>query len=324
MNVVVTSVSRKVSLVRSFQQALESEGSGKVIAVDSSPLAAALYFADEHFLVPRDDHPKYLDSMLAICKRCEVKLLIPSRDEELPFFAEHGDEFSAIGTKVIVAELPTIGICQDKKSFVEFCLRNGFSTPKTYDETCDIPDNEFPVFLKPQRGKGGAQTFRIDSRDELEFTLRRVPDAIIQEFVSRPEYTIDLLADFSGNILSVIPRSRIHTLAGESFVSKTVKDFKLIEGASRLSTSLGLIGHNTIQCFYDGKTIEFIEVNPRFGGGASLGFIAGVSTPRLLVKMINGEKIVPLIGEFEDQLVMLRYTEDLFLDQQALTAECSE
>ena len=37
MNVLITSASRKVWLVRAFQRAVEAEGGGLVIAVDASP-----------------------------------------------------------------------------------------------------------------------------------------------------------------------------------------------------------------------------------------------------------------------------------------------
>ena len=53
MNVLITSASRKVGLVKAFQQALTEQGGGSVIAVDLSPLSPALYVADEHYLVTK-------------------------------------------------------------------------------------------------------------------------------------------------------------------------------------------------------------------------------------------------------------------------------
>jgi carbamoyl-phosphate synthase large subunit len=84
MNVLITSASRKVSLVRAFQQALAQEGGGKVIAADASSLAPALYCADEHCLTPADSAPGFLGAMLRLCREREVRLLIPPLDEELP------------------------------------------------------------------------------------------------------------------------------------------------------------------------------------------------------------------------------------------------
>jgi carbamoyl-phosphate synthase large subunit len=146
-----------------------------------------------------------------------------------------------------------------------------------------------------------------------------VPDAIIQEFVQADEYTVDLFADFSARVISAVPRERTYTFGGESFVSRTCQNPTLIQESIRLATKLKLIGHNTIQCFYQNGMVKFIEVNPRFGGAASPGFSAGAFTPVFLLKLLNGETVEPRIGKFKADHIMLRYTEDLFLDASALT-----
>lgn len=319
MNILITSVSRKVSLVRAFQQALAQEGGGKVIAVDASPLAPALYFSDEHYVVPESCKPEFLELMLHLCEQQSIKLLIPTRDEELPFFAEYREKFADVGTFVMVPAPAIVRICQDKRLFIKFCQESGFAIPKSYEGIGLPVDIEFPLFVKPWHGKGGRQAIRIDSKEELEMVLKQMPDAIVQEFVKAPEYTIDLFADFSGRVISVVPRERIRIFGGESFVTRTAKDPGLIEQAIQLATKLQLIGHNTIQCFYDNNIVKFIEVNPRFGGAAHLGFAAGAPTPVFLVKLLKGETLEPRIGEFKDNYIMLRYTEDLFLDAESLT-----
>jgi carbamoyl-phosphate synthase large subunit len=319
MNVLITSVSRKVSLVRAFQQALAQEGGGKVIAVDESPLSPALYFADEHHLVPSSDWSEFLSVMLRLCEQLNIKLLIPTRDEELPFFAEHKGKFESVGTLTMVSNSDTIQICQDKRLFIKFCRENGFAIPKSY-ESVDLTANlGFPLFVRPRQGKGGRQTICAYSREELEVVLKQIPDAIVQEFTDAPEYTIDLFADFSGRVISVVPRERIHIFGGESFISRTSKNPALMQEAIRLAAKLGLIGHNTIQCFLDDNIIKFIEVNPRFGGAAHLGFAAGAPTPLFLVKLLKGETLEPRVGQFKDNYFMLRYTDDMFLDKESLT-----
>ena len=53
LNVLITSASRKVSLVKSFQRALKDEGlGGVVVAADSSPDSASMKFADICAIVP--------------------------------------------------------------------------------------------------------------------------------------------------------------------------------------------------------------------------------------------------------------------------------
>jgi carbamoyl-phosphate synthase large subunit len=320
VDILITSASRKVSLVRAFQAALACEGGGRVIAVDVSPLAPALYFADEHYLVPSTDQPEFLEIMLRFCEQRKVKLVIPTRDEDVAFFAEHKNKFENSGTVVMVPELSTVKLCQDKALFVKFCEAEGFAVPKTYPSTTVFRDAMFPLFVKPRQGKGGKLALRVNSKTELEYVLREIPDAIVQEFVSALEYTVDFFTDFSGRAISVVPRERVYVFGGESFIGRTSRNDTLIQEAIRLGAKLHLVGHNTIQCFLEGGKVKFTEVNPRFGGGASLGFAAGSSTPVLLVKLIKGERLSPRIGEFTDTYFMLRYPEDLFLDAGSLAS----
>jgi len=316
MNVLITSASRKVSLVKTFQQALVEEGGGQVIAVDASPRSPALYFADKAYIVPSGLGEDFLKAVQDICKKHDIRLLFPTRDEELPFFAALRESFQEIGVIVMVPELEVVNTCQDKRLFIEFCLKRGFMVPKTYEKTENI--DKFPVFIKERFGKGSKGAFRVESALELDNLLPRLKDPIIQEYIEAPEYTVDLFADFSGQVLSAVPRERLFIFGGESFISKTCKNWGIIQEAMRLSQALGLIGHNTIQCFWHEGCVKFIEVNPRYGGAANLGFAAGALTPRMLIRLVMGKEVKPSIGEFEDGLYMLRYTEDLFLKEEEL------
>ena len=319
MNILITSVSRKVSLVHAFQQALAQEGGGKVITMDINPLSPALYLADEHYIVPRSDDPDFLSVMMRIYEQQEFRLIVPTRDEELLWFAEHKQMFEKVDTRVMVPDRETVIICQDKVLFLRFCRQNNLPIPVSYDIIESPITFDFPVFVKPRFGKGGRQTTRANSLEELHLALQDMPDAIVQEFVHAPEYTIDLFADFSGRIISVVPRRRVHIFGGESFVGRTCKHPALIESAIHIAQTLHLTGHNTIQCFFDGSEVKFIEINPRFGGGANLGFAAGAPTPLYLVKLLKGENLEPRVGKFKDNYVMLRYTEDLFLEEDSLS-----
>lgn len=317
MNVLITSASRKVSLVRAFQSALARYKGGNVIAVDITPYAPALYFADKHFLVSRSDEPDFVEELLHLCQRERVGLLVPTRDEELPVFASARRRFEATGTRVLIATEETVQTCQDKKAFTEFCKTRGFGIPRTYQRDQWL-EAEFPAFIKPRFGKGARGARLVIDKAEIQSILDSPDEWIVQEYVRWPEYTIDLLSDFGGRPISTVPRLRQLVVAGEAYISRTSNEPELIEEAGRLAKDLRLVGHNTIQCFWDGKQVKFIEVNPRFGGAAALGIAAGADSPMMLVELVHGEELPPRIGEFEPDLVMLRFTEDLFFKASAL------
>ena len=316
-NILITSASRKVTLVKNFKKALN--GMGKVIAMDISPEAPALYFADEYVIGLRSDNSKFMDSIVDLCKQKDIKLIIPTRDEELLLFSKNQAIFDEIGVKLMVSGVETIETCQDKIKFIDFCEKNGFNVPKTFNSIDEIKREDYPLFLKPVVGKGGADTHKVESREDLEVILKSGDEEfIIQECILADEYTIDLFADFDSNVISAVPRQRVNVWGGESLVTKTVKNEQLIGEAVRLASALGLKGHNTIQCFFDGETISFIEVNPRFGGAASISFKAGANSAEFLLKLLNGDRLEPQIGEFEDKLIALRYVEDYFINEDCL------
>ena len=62
-------------------------GCGKIVAVDVSPTAPALFMADENFLVPRIDDPTYFDKILEICQKCEIKAITTLIDPEIELLA---------------------------------------------------------------------------------------------------------------------------------------------------------------------------------------------------------------------------------------------
>jgi len=321
MNVLITSVSGKVALIRAFQKALRDRGGGKVLGMDSNPNSPALYFCDVGVLAPPDDDPRFLSFMLSLCREQAVQLLIPTRDEELPIYSSYINEFADVGVRVMVAGLETIQICQDKESFVHFCMDSAFDIPKTFFDARDVGPSDLPVFCKPRYGKGSKNLEVIRSLSRLHALIENSDPLIVQEYVKGPEYTVDLFADFEGRIISVVPRRRVQVINGESWVGETIYNENVIAENARLAATLGLVGHNTIQCFLIGEEIKFIEVNPRFGGGAPLSFAAGAHTPSFLLELVRGHDVKPRIGNFCPGLMMLRFTDDFFVEHRDLLRE---
>jgi carbamoyl-phosphate synthase large subunit len=176
----------------------------------------------------------------------DVELIVPTVDEELPFFARAKEFFNSKGIYVMVPSDYTIDMCRDKAEFYRFCKRHGFKTPVTMQES---------LIAKPRFGKGSKGIIRIDR------------SYIVQQVVDFPEISIDYFADFEGHYVSIVPRYRMHVVNGESKDFMLVKNFDSTE-TKRLGKELGLVGHNVIQGFYDGKDVCFTEVNCRFGGGS--------------------------------------------------------
>jgi carbamoyl-phosphate synthase large subunit len=317
-NVLITSASRKVLLVRAFRDALARTGPGQVLAADISPLSAALHDADGARLIPRSDDDAFIDVLLRVCEQDRIGLLVPTRDEELPVLARARERFLAAGTLVLVSSAEGVDICLDKARFLTAVQDAGLHTPMVYPEP---GATRFPAFVKPRRGWGGQGATKVSTPAELAAVLDSLgDDALIQEFVDAPEFTVDVFLDLDGRPISCVPRQRIAILAGESIVSRTVRDPDLTDATLRLCAAIGLVGHVTAQAFRTPERVEFIEINPRYGGAANLGFEAGARTPDFALRLARGERPEPQLDAYEVGLTMLRYPVDMFLRDPDLAA----
>jgi carbamoyl-phosphate synthase large subunit len=315
-NVLITSASRKVLLVRAFRAALATLGGGSVVASDLDPLAAALHEADRRRRLPRSDDASFVDAVRTLCREERVGLVVPTRDEELPVLAAARNSLAEDGTLVLVSSPDAVETCRDKRRFAAAVAAAGLDAPRMHDSASAPP---LPAFVKPRIGKGGRAATAVSTPAELEMAVAAAgPGAVVQELVEAPEYTVDLFLDLEGEPISCVPRERTIVVGGESVVSRTVSDPDLASASIRLATEIGLVGHVTIQAFRSPDRIAFIEINPRYGGAANLGFAAGAPTAEYAIRLARGERLEARLGRHEVGLVMLRAGEDRFVHEADL------
>ncbi len=319
MNILITAASRRVALIQAFSQALKRLGlKGNVITTDMNNLSPGLYFGSKHYIVPLTTDSQYIPIIKSICFRERIQLLIPTIDDELPLFGKHADEFLATGIRVAVSSEHTNHICNDKYATADFFKSHGIPFARTWlPEQLDFSRIEYPLFLKPRSGRGSVDAFTIRNKRELLFFLDYVPDAVVQEFLNGKEYTIDLLADFDGNVISVVPRERMVVRSGVTDRGQTLKHPEMTRLAISAAGALDIRGPANIQVKLDGETAKIFEVNPRFSGGIPLTIAAGADFPAWLIEMCLGRRVRPCIGKYRDRLIMACYESAIFLPDDA-------
>lgn len=322
LNVLITAASRRVGLVRGFQQALHRPGlSGEVMVCDVNPASPAVHIADRAFEVPYSDHPAYFDAVRAICLRHQIGLIVPTIDDEIPRFAAVIDHFEAIGVKVAVSPLETAVACTDKWETCRRLRAAGVAAAATWLPG-EVPASPvFPLFVKPRAGRGSVQAYPARDPAELAFFLRYVTAPVVQDYLDGPEFTLDLLCDFAGRPLSVVPRERVVIRSGVIDRGRTVQDGRLIALALACAEVFSFAGAVNIQCrMVDGSPRVF-EINPRFSGGIPLTIAAGADFPAILVDLALGRPAAPAIGAFRGDLWMSSFEASLFLEPSQLTLE---
>lgn len=315
INILVTAASRRVALIRAFGRALQRLGlNGNVVTTDLNCLSPGLYFGNRHYIAPLTTDPDYIPLVKSICANEGIRLLIPTIDDELPIFGRHRHEFEKMGVRVAVSSEQTGLVCNDKYASYHFFKEHGIPFVRTWlPEELDRKTLKYPLFLKPRSGRGSVGAYRIKNEHELNFFLEYVSDAVVQEFLTGAEYTLDVLADFEGRIISVVPRERMVVRSGVSDRGQTFRHYGLIKLAVETAETLKLCGAANIQVKLEGDSAVIFEVNPRFSGGIPLTIASGADFPGWLIEMCLGRGPEPCIGEFTDGIVMACYEEALFL-----------
>lgn len=324
MNVLISSVGRRVSLVRLFKQALRGLNvAGSVFAVDHHSHAPALHVADKGWTVPRVTDPVYVDRLIEICRENDIGLVVPTIDTELHILSGARDRFKAEDIFVLVCPDEVNDTSGDKCKTDAFFRQNAIPVPHQYEleEALNLSGEAYPLLLKPARGSSSVGVTRVDTLDELLFFSKYLDDPIIQEFVSGDEYTIDVLVGFDGRVCCAVPRLRIETRAGEVSKAMTVNDAVLVDWAYKVAGDMeGAVGCITLQCFRQSNgEVKFIEINPRFGGGFPLSAEAGADFPRWILKMLLGlPEDSGMQSCWHGGRVMLRYDDEIFLDKKEI------
>lgn len=80
--------------------------------------------------------------------------------------------------------------------------------------------------------------------------------------------------------------------AGEVLKTKICMDEMMIAEAKTLCERLIPCGPITVQLIRDNQGVDwFIEINPRFGGGAPLSMKAGARSAEIILRLLDGEKV---------------------------------
>lgn len=312
MNILFTGVGRRVELVQAFRNAaLVLRKELKIYGADMAGTAPALAYCDYTRKVVAMRDPGYIQNLLDVCSADRIDLLIPTIDTDLLVLSENKEKFEAIGTRVMISAPEMIGICRDKNKTAQFFLDCGLSAPVTVNDWREYKSG-YPAFIKPKDGSSSINAFKVENAEELEVYAAQIDEYIVQPFVSGREYTIDIFCDWDGKPVSIVPRERVQVRAGEVLKTQIVLDEVMIEEGRRLCECFKPCGPMTVQLIRDKQSGRdyYIEINPRFGGGAPLSMKAGARSAEAILKMLSGEE-VSFCEDLADEAVYSRFDQSV-------------
>ena len=292
-----------------------STSSFKLIAVDSSPLAAGLYMNGKPYLGFAAKDPSYIDRLVEISKNEDVGIIFPGHDVELKPLAANKKLFLDLGIRVSVSSEEVISICDDKLLTVEFLREKGFKVPRTW-KLSEFRWQTGSFILKPQIGGARSkQTYLC--KNELDFIkfsqLVDTNNCVVQEYIPGDEYTCGSVT-LDGNCQGVILMRRI-LRSGDTYKAFVVCDNYLEEQVRSAVNSLGVEGACNVQLkYYDGEPYIF-EINARSSGTTAARALVGFNEPLAIANHILLGKSTILKSE---EKTILRYWQEILVENSEI------
>lgn len=311
MKIMLTSVGRRVELVQAFKNAADQlKWKVEIYGADITDTAPALAYCDHQVMVPKINEEDYLPALQKICNEENINALIPTIDTDLMLLAQNKDRFGS--TRVIVSNAEKISICRDKRYTLDYFRSLGIKSPDTIDDWRKYHSG-YPAFIKPKNGSSSVFAYKVNDENELKLLANQVPDYIVQPFIDGTEYTVDIFCDFEGNPVFITPRIRLAVRAGEVLKTKIVQDSKIISTMKKLLQDFKPCGQITVQLIREKETKEdyYIEINPRFGGGAPLTIKAGADSAKAILLLLAGEKLDYVDNAAQNGAVYSRFDQSI-------------
>lgn len=254
-----------------------------------------------------NDKEAYKKQLIELAEKYEKAVLFPVGAATLEILSENRDEMSQY-CRFVCPDAETLSLANDKERMAKAAKEVGILTPKSYEKAEDVPEDGFPVIVKPKCG----EKFGLRAKDryaiardraELLASVERMSrfggSPVIQEKIQGDGIGVSLLmAD--GKAVSAICHRRIREYprsGGPSACCESFYDEKLIRQSEALLSSVGFSGIAMVEYKLNGSFEElrdsgilsehafFLEVNPRIWGSFALTFCARSSFAEDYVKL---------------------------------------
>jgi carbamoyl-phosphate synthase large subunit len=291
-----------------------------VVAVDPSPTAAGLYWADAAHLVPMASDRSYLDRIRGVLAAERPDIVLIGTDVELPLLAAARAELEQeFGTAILVSSSEVVEIANDKWLTYQFLKRIGVGfVPSCLpgSEEALIEKAGFPLIVKPRVGARSVGFGVIRDRAELRRAIETQPGIVIQKRVGDEdcEYTAGTITFDGKCAASIVMRRDLRD--GNTYKAYVDEYPALNEFVRNVASKLGAYGPANFQFRLDDGEPKIFEINGRFSGTTALRHHAGFNEVEMcLRRVLYGE---PIAQPAVRRLVLLRHWSETIVEPDAL------
>ena len=289
INILFSSLSSKTALYEAVQKdVLSIDDNYRLIAVDCDDYCPAKSLVS-HFLKMPPIKSLNREKLLVFLQKNKIRYVVPTRDGELPFWADNLKFLEKNRIGVMVSSSKTVEICEDKFEFSKFLQNSPIPPIKTILEPDSAVLKFRSVVVKERRGSASQSiktniqpTYAIEYAESLK-------EPIFQPYIEGKEFSAETWINNEGICKSVVLRWRVKVIDGEShetyifenqnWVNKLISTFSLLKG---------LKGHVLAQVIVDkNENLHLIEINPRLGGASPLALSAGLNSVKWSILEFN-------------------------------------
>ena len=288
----------------------------RIVGGDASPLCPQFAMVDQPVIMPKASEPKYVEAVLALCKKYAVSAVFHGCEPELHALNDARSQFDEAGIFLPINPKPVIDTCMNKERTTRFLAMHGFEHPQTrlLRGQADVDATvRFPVVVKPISGGGSRDCYIAQNRSELELLCEYLHvgdyEFVAQEYVGtfEDEFTVGVLHDMNGSFINSIAlhrklngalnmrtavrnRTRRSELGEWLVISSGVSHgqvgrfSEVTEPCERIAAALGARGAINIQCRLVNGVVQVFEINPRFSGTTSMRAMMGYNEPDILIR----------------------------------------
>lgn len=298
---------------------LAAPGRYRIFGTDAKGDRAQASLVEDFAVLPPAREPSYLDKLLELCRRWEIRALFHGCEPELKLFAERRETIEAAGIFLPINTSQLIHLCMNKAALNKRLDELGFTAPRyavVSDPKALASIDWFPVVVKPAVGSGGSASVYIAQNSKELMSLAEYlglgeasHDFVIQEYVGGPEdeFTVGVLHDLDGqfvdsiavrrdlsgglNVRMAVPnRTGKSELGPKLVISSGISQGRigkypnLTDQCREIAEALGSQGPLNMQCRFVDGTVRIFEINPRYSGTTSLRAMVGMNEPDLMIR----------------------------------------
>jgi nucleoside-diphosphate-sugar epimerase/carbamoylphosphate synthase large subunit len=274
----------------------------KTVGLGTNPMAFGLFECNEYEITDSFYDPGYVQSILEVCRRRQINLLIPGHDDEAQLLAENERLFCEAGVGVVVSGPRLFELCRNKEKMSSVLNRIAPVFVRSYSKASflralDDESVHLPAVAKPIRGFASKGVAIIQCRDDAtrigndfvfqELAIPHRDDPFRESYLEGlnqginpqiAEISIQLVANRNGSLMgrTATYNKLSNGVPIEILPYENQRVWKAVDRIYPTLVDLGLRGPLNLQGRVTDDGLKLFEMNARFTGitglRARLGF----------------------------------------------------